>query len=259
MKVYVDVVKERVRLGKLSLEGQWVDFCALLAVSRCEGPDPDRYLSAEELARVGSWRHKAATSVGKDVARHLGKLARAGSGGLVHHRGRTQAWRLAVAPPAIKLLPGPDTVRAWLTARSVGDVRLDHHVGALQALVEATLELSGGAADAARKLLAASSALDRADEPVHVGDAVLEHRRIDSEARRAAAQVGERGLRRLAHHVAEHPGEDEPLAVARDERRLDEEDAVLSAPPPRPVIRRLSLVATELPLHRITSARVSPR
>ena len=51
-----------------------------------------------------------------------------------------------------------------------------------------------------------------------------EDRRVDTERFSVRADVGQRRLRALAHDVAQHPGEDQPLLAARHHRRLDEED-----------------------------------
>ena len=59
---------------------------------------------------------------------------------------------------------------------------------------------------------------------VHVDRPVLEELGIDVERLGIGPHVGDGGLRALAHHVAEHPGEDEMLLAARHHRDLDEQD-----------------------------------
>ena len=71
----------------------------------------------------------------------------------------------------------------------------------------------------------------RAGRDVEVDRLAREDRRVDAERLGVRADVGQRRLRALAHHVAEHAGEDQPLLAARHHRRLDEEDVAAGRRP----------------------------
>jgi hypothetical protein len=59
MRVLVDVGRGRVMLGGVELTGQWVDFYAMLAVTRTSERGAEELVPAEAVARIGPWRHKA--------------------------------------------------------------------------------------------------------------------------------------------------------------------------------------------------------
>ena len=69
---------------------------------------------------------------------------------------------------------------------------------------------------------------DRARRDVHVERALVERVGLDLELLRVRADVGERDLRGLLHHVAELAGQRQPL-VALHAGRLDEEDVAAGA------------------------------
>lgn len=177
MELSIDVDAERVRLGETDLHGQWVDFYAVLALARTEAADPLAFASAEALSRVGPWRHKAAASVGKEVARHLKQLARSGLDRAIACHGRTRAWRLEIAPQDIRFAPDREAVRAWVHARSLGAHQQDGWTGDVRMLVEATATLQHGEAEAAMELLGGlSKAPGRAEPALEAWSALLRGR-----------------------------------------------------------------------------------
>jgi hypothetical protein len=157
----IDVEAEAVRLGSVQRRGQWVDFYAALACT----PTPRTYVSAEAIARVGLWRHKAPASVGKEIARHLAWLKQKRLQRLVMSHGRTKAWQLGIAPELVQFRPSKDAVTAWLNSRSGGDATWDAWADGLPRLVESTLALLDGDAEGALKQL---------DSPSLSGDPALE-------------------------------------------------------------------------------------
>lgn len=153
MNLSIDVEAERVQLGALELYGQWVDFYAALALVRTDRGDPLAFVSAEALARVGPWRHKAPASVGKEVARHLKQLARSGLDHALACHGRTRAWRIDIPPEDLRFSPDREAVRTWLQARSLGAQPGYDWLNDLRVLVKATATLQHGEAEAAQDLL----------------------------------------------------------------------------------------------------------
>ena len=70
-RLLIDVGRESVDVGSLKgLGEQWVDFYGLLVLAR-EYPYESGWISSDRLQTVGAWRYKKASSVGKEVARHL--------------------------------------------------------------------------------------------------------------------------------------------------------------------------------------------
>jgi len=163
MKLLVDVEAPRVQIGTVELGGQWVDFYALLALARTERVNPQAYVSAEEVARLGPWRHKAIASVGKEVARHIHRLKREGMDHVVQCLGRTRAWRLGMNPRSLQFYPDRDTAQRWTLARSRSAPRALARVEDLRALVEATLALQRGEAEATVSSLEGRPAIDGDD------------------------------------------------------------------------------------------------
>ncbi|UQA59015.1 hypothetical protein [Polyangium aurulentum] len=162
MRLRVDVEAARVQIGTVELGGQWVDFYALLALARTERVHPRAYVTAEEVARVGPWRHKAIASVGKEVARHMHRLGREGMSDVVQCLGRTRAWRLGIGARHLRFHPGRDAVEAWTHARSSNTVR-EFGAADLRALIEATIALQRGDAQATVSSLEGGSRLDAHD------------------------------------------------------------------------------------------------
>ncbi|WP_433931174.1 hypothetical protein AB3662_43660 [Sorangium cellulosum] len=176
MELRIDVKAERVALGGTTLTGQWVDFYAMLALSRAGEVDAPAFVGAEAVARAGPWRHKTVASVGKEIARHLAQLAERGLGDIVEHRGRTRAWRLALAPRALRLRPSRSAVGDWLRARSTGTAGADEACGwvrDLGALVDATVAIQRGDAETALGLAASLSPDLGAVEPALEGWSTL--------------------------------------------------------------------------------------
>jgi hypothetical protein len=160
----IDVEAKGVQLGDAVLHEQWVDFYAVLALAQLEGDD-EAYVSADELARIGPWRHKVAASVGKEVARHLTWLARQGAAHVVADRGRTKAWRLAVPATSVCLRPSGAHVAAWIANRSAQPAAQETWVADLERLVTATAALHQGEAEAA---------FEQADAPIaYAGEPAL--------------------------------------------------------------------------------------
>lgn len=143
----IDVETSVVRLGSAELHNQWIDFYALLAMAGTGSADAQAYLSAEELGRVGPWRHKASPSVGKEVARHLAWLERRGLGGALSNCGRTKAWRLELPAHSLHFKPGRAEVAAWLAERSSQVTTQETWIDDLERLVCATGELQRGNAE----------------------------------------------------------------------------------------------------------------
>lgn len=148
MKLLIDVHGERVELGSIELRGQWVDFYALLALARTEQNDPDAYVTAATVSRVGPWRHKAAGSVGKEVSRHLATLAGNQLDSAIGFQGRTRMWRLELPPGALTFTPDRHTVQAWLDARSRSSEPTGEWMDLLRALIDAAVALQHGNAEA---------------------------------------------------------------------------------------------------------------
>jgi hypothetical protein len=159
MNILVDVKTGVIQLGERRLKGQWVDFYALLAIARSAEAAADPPVTADVLARTGPWRHKAAASVGKEVARHLSWLCRNGLGEVVESHGRTRSWRLRVDPAAIRFEPDRSAVEAWIEAQSQSEGRDSGWADGLKKLLEATVEIQRGRAELAIDLL--SSVPDR--------------------------------------------------------------------------------------------------
>jgi hypothetical protein len=149
LDVLIDVDESFVQLGTTVLHDQWVDFYAILALARLDRPDEQAYVSGDELARVGPWRHKAAASVGKEVARHLTWLERHGLAHALSNRGRTKAWRLEVAPERVCLRPGRTGVAAWISGRTSRPSAEETWIHDLERLVAATAALQQGQAEVA--------------------------------------------------------------------------------------------------------------
>ncbi len=148
--VEIDVTAATVTLrGERSkaFGGQWVSFYALLAL-RAEVADDGRFLTAEELGRVGRWQHKGGKSVGKEVARHLATVARAGFPDLLAHEGKTLRWRLHRA--SVTFLPDKASVAGWLHDRRAAPGIPE--LGPLADLVQATLDLNAGRTEEAMEL-----------------------------------------------------------------------------------------------------------
>lgn len=158
MQLNLDIATEHVRIGgedapgRLDLTGQWVDFYALLSLSLL-GPDPLAQVTADALARVGPWRHKASASVGKEVARHLSDLARRDLGGMIACTSKTRAWRLALPPGRLVLRPDRVAVRTWLDGRVARPADSDGWIGTVRTLVDVSTVLQqGDGEDALRRL-----------------------------------------------------------------------------------------------------------
>ncbi|MGK3975951.1 hypothetical protein WMF38_30120 [Sorangium sp. So ce118] len=153
MRLLVNVTATCVRLEatetggrRKEFGGQWVDLYALLALLRTEAPTRDEYVTVEALARIGPWRYKSIPSVGKEVARHLADLVRAGFAGVLAHRGKTRAWRLELAGGDVAFAPDRPAVRAFVAARGRGALESDTWLDELQTLVEAMAALQRGEA-----------------------------------------------------------------------------------------------------------------
>ena len=135
----IDVARGHVRAGKQTYKDQWVEFYVRLALDLLETPNNPRWLTPEILKRLASWSGKSLASVGKEVARHLTTL----KPGFVEFKGRTKAWRLAVALTNLALRPNRTTVDVWLRSKTfdhsvrVGDEVIAH-------LVDAMLAVRGG-------------------------------------------------------------------------------------------------------------------
>ncbi|WP_437755401.1 hypothetical protein [Sorangium sp. So ce1389] len=173
----VDVDAGHVQLGPATLREQWVDFYALLALVRLDRSSSSgssgssdssegAFLSAEELGRVGPWRHKAAASVGKEVARHLAWLERQGLAQVVSSKGRTKSWRLALSPASVRLRPDRASVEGWIRGRASQGAAEETWIDDLQRLAEATAALQQGQAE---------SVVDRLQQPLsYRGEPALE-------------------------------------------------------------------------------------
>lgn len=148
--IEIDVTREQIVLrglsGERTLRGQWVAFYALLAL-RSEAGGDACLLPVDELRAFDRWAHKARSSVGKEVARHLASLHDAGFAALVEHRGKTRQWRLA--GPA-SFVPDRAAVALWLEGHRVPPPIPS--VGPLGPLVEATLALQAGRTEDAMTL-----------------------------------------------------------------------------------------------------------
>lgn len=131
----------------MALRDQWVDFYALVALAVIDGGEDEGFVSADGLARVGPWRHKAAASVGKEVARHLAWLEQQGLAHALESRGRTKAWRLALAPAAVELRPTPGEVARWVAGRSTPLMTQASWIEDLERLINATVDLQQGRAE----------------------------------------------------------------------------------------------------------------
>jgi hypothetical protein len=153
MDILVDIKTGVVRIGERALTGQWVDFYALLGLARSDETAAEAPVTADTLARTGPWRHKAASSVGKEVARHLAWLSRNGLEGVVECQGRTRSWRLGVPSATIRFEPDRSAVAAWIEVRSQVEGSGSGWIEGLQKLVEATAELQRGRAESAIDLL----------------------------------------------------------------------------------------------------------
>lgn len=147
MRLVVDVEAGSVAIGSKKLQRQWVDLYAVLARAR------PSFVGPEAIARVGFWRTKRLASVGKEISRHLAWLKQNGLGDVLEDHGRTRAWRLRIAPALIQLRPTPDTVQAWIDHRSEGATSWASWAEALERLVEASLALQHGEAEAALEQL----------------------------------------------------------------------------------------------------------
>ncbi len=134
-------------LGGVELTGQWVDFYAMLAVNRTSERGAEELVPAEAVARIGPWRHKAAKSVGKEVARHLDDLSDRGLDGIVQFQRRTKAWRLNTANESLVFVPDRATVESWVQARLLVREREDGWVDCIRALVDASIALQHGKAE----------------------------------------------------------------------------------------------------------------
>lgn len=153
----IDIESGFIQLGTAALHDQWVDFYALLALARLDWEDERAYVSADELARIGPWRHKAAASVGKEVARHLTWLERQGLAHALSSRGRTKAWRLELPSESLRLQPSRAHVASWVAGRRSQAATQEHWIDDLERLVSATVALQQGQAE---------TALEQAEAPV---------------------------------------------------------------------------------------------
>ena len=168
----IDLDHGTVTVGKNSFpKGQWFEFYAALLVRAQDSIYPD------ELRRIGDWRHKKPSSIGKEVARHLDGLD-AESRSLVGCDGKTRAWKLILPPEEVAFRPDREAVSAWLASRSVPAMVSDDWPKILTALVEATTLVQRGSADQA---LASLEGLDdfgddRSDVPVAAWVALLKGR-----------------------------------------------------------------------------------
>jgi len=198
--IKIDVTREEVVIrgpsGTRTLRGQWVSFYALLAL-RADGEDDTRLLTVDELRGFDRWAHKARSSVGKEVARHLANLRAAGFGDMVEHRGKTRQWCLATLP---SLVPNRTTVARWLDGHRAPPPIPS--VGPLGRLVEATLALQAGrteeamalaesvvaegANDAAWRAVVAGRAAQRTDEGERIPELLAEIDGQSGAAMRAA-------------------------------------------------------------------------
>lgn len=147
MQLVLDVEGGSVAIGPKKLQRQWVDLYAVLARAR------PSFVGSEAVARVGFWRTKRLASVGKEISRHLTWLKQNGLDGVLEDHGRTRAWRLHLAPALVQLRPTPEAVNAWIDRRSEGTATSESWTDALERLVEASLALQRGEAEAALEQL----------------------------------------------------------------------------------------------------------
>ncbi len=153
----IDIEACLVQLGPAGLRDQWIDFYVLLALAPLDSPGVRAYVSAEELARVGPWRHKTVASVGKEVARHLAWLEQQGLADAVSSRGRTKAWCLEIPVALVDFRPGRVAVEAWASSRSSQVTAQETWIDTIARLVEAMAALQQGQAE---------SALEHASKPL---------------------------------------------------------------------------------------------
>lgn len=174
----IDLDHGTVTIGKNSFpKGQWFEFYAALALMRTNPVRAQDFIYPDELRRIGDWRHKKPSSIGKEVARHLDGLD-AESRLLTGCDGKTRAWKLSLPPEEVAFLPDREAVSAWLASRSVPATVSDDWPKILAALVEATTLVQRGSAEQALASLEGLDDLgdDKSDVPVAAWVALLKGR-----------------------------------------------------------------------------------
>ncbi len=121
----IDVASSLVRIeqarNRRQLTGEkWLELFALLGLSRLDPEQPERFVAAQELYRLGSWAQGKYSSLGKQVARKLRELEKRGLS-VVECRGRTKAWRLSMPAEAIVWKPSVTVCRRWIEERQLLD------------------------------------------------------------------------------------------------------------------------------------------
>src|SRR4051812_44321094 len=105
IRLIVDVKTQAVEVGHLHRKGQWVFFYGVLAADAYSF-NPQQWLTPQRLREMGPWRRKAESSIGKEIARELGRLRSNGLGDLIDHsQGSTKHWRLTIPTEAITIIP----------------------------------------------------------------------------------------------------------------------------------------------------------
>ena len=239
----MDVEAGRVLVDSVEFPKQWLDFYAILALSRTDEATSASFVSADTVSRIGPWQHKAPASVGKEVARHLVRLDEQSLGKLLGSRGKTRTWRLTIPAKSIRFVPGREEVARWVESRSLR-ARDEHAwVGDLRRLVEATLSLYEG--DAERALSHLEQPVDASMEPAVEAWAALTRGR-------AAYRCGEDELLSALHEAwlrrADGAGRTvgaKLKALVSLRNRFEKPDSVL---------RSLSRLAAELELRGDTAA-----
>jgi hypothetical protein len=191
MKLRVDIEAGRVFIDSVELRNQWVDFYAVLALSRLNSSSAQMFVGVDAISRIGPWRHKVPASVGKEISRHLAWLDKRLVGGLLANQGKTKAWRLCLSAANIHLRPDEEAVRAWVGSRSVKPAAEHGWIDDLQRLVAATIALQEGRSERVLQDLAAPLS-DGAEPPVQAWAALLRGR--------AAFQYGDADLLEQVHH-----------------------------------------------------------
>ncbi len=128
MQLTINVVERRVHLvgpaASKVFEGggprneQWLILYTELALRRTSQENESSYLDAEQLKILGRWSLKRVGSVGKEMARHLEELKRAGLGNAIEHKGKTRRWRLGLLPKEIVFLSSREACEVWLRDRN---------------------------------------------------------------------------------------------------------------------------------------------
>lgn len=97
---------------------QWVEFYVALALARMENGQ-EGWLLSGALCKLGAWRGKKYSSVGKIVARHLAQMRHHYERWIVESPRVTREWRLTLDRRAITVLPSEAQGADWLLARGV--------------------------------------------------------------------------------------------------------------------------------------------